>query len=451
MRAPPHRLPLALVLVLALLIAGASVLRAAPAAASAKVEEIRTPRGLTVWYVREPTIPIISLSLEFRGGSAFDPAGKEGLASLVSGLMNEGAGELDSQAFQRAIVNEAISFSADAGLDGFTIGLQTLSDRRDKAFDLLGLALTRPRFDADAVERVRAQYLHLVSEARNDPEKRSAEGFFRLVFGQHPYGSPKDGTAESIAAITLDDLKTYARERFARDNVVIGAAGDVEPAEIARLVDHALGELPANAAPAALPDATLPSAGSLRVEHLDVPQSVVAFGLAGLKRADPDFYAAYVMNYTLGGGGFTSRLYQEVREKRGLAYLVYSYLYPLRAAGLYLGGVATENSRVAESLALIRAEIARMAEHGVTAEELAAAKRHLTGAYALRFDTGDKIANMLVGLQVDGLGIDYFEHRNDYINAVTVEDVARVAKRLLHPDRLVVVVAGNPQGLDATP
>jgi zinc protease len=271
------------------------------------------------------------------------------------------------------------------------------------------------------------------------------------VFGQHPYGSPKDGTAESIAAITLDDLKTYARERFARDNVVIGAAGDVEPAEIARLVDHALGELPANAAPAALPDATLPSAGSLRVEHLDVPQSVVAFGLAGLKRADPDFYAAYVMNYTLGGGGFTSRLYQEVREKRGLAYSVYSYLYPLRAAGLYLGGVATENSRVAESLALIRAEIARMAEHGVTAEELAAAKRHLTGAYALRFDTGDKIANMLVGLQVDGLGIDYFEHRNDYINAVTVEDVARVAKRLLHPDRLVVVVAGNPQGLDATP
>ena len=419
--------------------------------AAAEVEEIKTPKGLTLWYVREPAIPIIALSVQFLSGSALDPQGKEGLASFVSGMLNEGAGEMDSQAFQRAIINDAIGFSANASLDGFLIDLQTLSTKRETAFSLLGLALTKPRFDVDAVERVRAQFVQILSDAKHDPNKRSALGWFRLAFGAHPYGAPTDGTEASIATITVDDLKAYAKGRFARDNVVIGASGDVEPAEIARLVDLALGDLPATAASAELPEAAFLAAGKIAVERIDVPQSVVSFGLPGLKREDPDFYAAYVMNYVLGGGGFTSRLYQEVREKRGLAYSVYSYLQPLKAAGLYLGGVATENSRVAESLALIKDAIARMANEGVTEEELAAAKRHLTGAYPLRFDTGAKIADMLVGVQIDKLGIDYFQKRNDLINGVTVADIARVAKRLLDPSKLVVVVAGNPTGIEPTP
>lgn len=422
-----------------------------PATAFATVETIVTPKGFTVWYVREPAIPIISLSLSFQGGSAFDPKGEEGLASFASSLFDEGAGELDSQAFQREIINRAIQLHVDAGLDEIVVDLQTLSAKRDDAFRLLGLALSKPRFDAEAVERIRAQILHVLLEGKNDPEKRSAEGWYRLAFADHPYGSPKDGTEDSIKAISGDDLKAFAKNRLARNNVVIGAAGDVAREEIARLVDLALGDLPAEASATSLPDATLPLAGALRIERLHVPQSVVAFGLTGLKRADPEFYAAYVMNYVLGGGGFTSRLYTEVRDKRGLAYSVYSYLQPMRAAGLYVGGVATQNSRVAESIALVRAEITRMAREGVTPDELAAAKRHLTGAFALRFDTGGRIANMLVGMQVDQLGIDYFEKRNDYVNAVTVEDIARVAKRLLDPDKLLVMVAGDPVGLEPTP
>jgi zinc protease len=437
--------------VLVALILLAALVWWAPANAFAKVETITTPKGFTVWYVREAAIPIISVSLHFQGGSALDPKGKEGLANFASSLFDEGAGELDSQAFQREIVNRAIQLHVNAGLDELMVELQTLSAKREDAFRLVGLALAHPRFDADAVERIRAQLLQVLAEGRNDPERRSAEGWYHLAFADHPYGSPTDGTEASIKAISVDDLKAFARHRIARSNVVIGAAGDVAPDEIARLIDLALGELPAEASPSSVPDAKLPPAGALRIERLDVPQSVVAFGLNGLKRDDPDFYAAYVMNYVLGGGGFTSRLYTEVRDKRGLAYSVYSYLQPMRAAGLYVGGVATQNGRVAESIALVRAEITRMAQTGVTPEELAAAKRHLTGAFALRFDTGGRIADMLVGMQVDHLGIDYFEKRNDYINAVTIEDVARVAKRLLDPDKLLVMVAGNPVGLEPTP
>ncbi len=437
--------------VLVMGIAAVGAFSASPAGAFATVEEIKTPKGFMLWYVREPSIPIISLQLNFQGGAALDPAGKEGLARFASGLFDEGAGDLDSQAFQRQTVNLAIGLSFRATLDSFSVDLQTLSENRDEAFRLAGLALGKPRFDADAVERVRAQFMHLIREGEQDPEKRSAEGWFRAAFADHPYAAPSDGTEASIAAITIDDLKSFARGRLARDNVVIGASGDVPADEIARLVDLALGDLPEKATVSSLPEASLPSAGLVRIEHLDVPQSVVSFGLTGVKRDDPDFYAAYLMNYVLGGGGFTSRLYSEVREKRGLAYSVYSYLQPMRAAGLYMGGVATQNGRVAESIALIRAEIARMAREGVSEEELAAAKRHLTGAFPLRFDTGDQIADMLVGMQVDHLGIDYFEKRNDYLNAVTVDDVARVAKRLLDPEKLVIVIAGNPVGLTATP
>ncbi|MGD9537539.1 MAG: M16 family metallopeptidase [Alphaproteobacteria bacterium] len=446
----PRRYALA-VLLLLVAVAALGVLRPPPAAAFAVVEEIKTPKGFTVWYVREPSIPVISMSLYFKGGSALDPAGKEGLARLAAALFDEGAGDMDSQAFQGAIINKAIDLDFNATRDAIEVDLRTLSQNRDTAFRLLGLALNEPRFDADAVERVRAQFLHIIRDGKNDPETRSSEAWYHAAFGAHPYGTPTRGTEESMAAIAAADLKAFAKARIARDNVVIGVAGDVQSSDIARLVDVALGSLPEHATPAALPAAALPTSSLVRIEQLAVPQSVVTFGMPGLMRDDPDFYIAYVMNYILGGGAFTSRLYQEVREKRGLAYSVYTYLAPLEAAALYMGGVATQNNRVAESIAIIRQEIGRLAEEGVTEEELAAAKRHLTGAFPLRFDSGAGIASMLVSMQVYHLGIDYFDKRNAYIEAVTLDDVARVAKRLLDPDKLVVVVAGDPVGLEATP
>ncbi len=423
----------------------------APSFAAAEITRITTPGGLEVWYTREPSVPIITVSLAFRGGSALDPAGRAGLATLAVSLLDEGAGTLDSQAFQRAVSDRAIRLNFDAGRDVVVANLSTISKHRTEAFRLLGLALTEPRFDAPAVERVRRQLLVSLANGENDPETVSARTWFHAVFPDHPYGVANDGTPEGVRAITVDDLRAFAAQRLARDNVVIGAAGDIAPEELATLIDGALGGLPAVAALHTPGPATLASLGETIVRTMAIPQSVVTFGLPGIERSDPDFYAAYVMNHILGGGGFTSRLYDEVRVKRGLVYSVYTYLRPLDNAALYLGGAATSNDRVAETIEVIRREIAKFAEAGATEAELDGAKRNLIGGFPLRFDNGAKIARMLVNLQLDSLGIDYFEHRNDLIDAVTLEDVQRVATRLLDPGRLTIVVVGAPEGLAPTP
>ena len=422
----------------------------AAGAGAVDIERVATPAGAEVWYSREARIPIVSVTLAFRGGAALDPAGKEGLAAFAAGLFDEGAGALDSQAFQKAAADRAIEFRVQAGRDHLWVTMNTLSRHRAEAFRLLGLALSAPRFDEPAVERVRRLLLNARATDATNPRIVAADRWFRTVFPAHPYGRPTDGTAAGIAAVTTDDLRTFAATRLARDNVAVAAAGDVSAAEIAALIDSALGGLPVSAAPADIGEAAFANAGRIVVAPLPSPQSAVVFGLPGPKRDDPDFYAAVVMNEVLGGGS-ASRLFAEVREKRGLAYDVHAYLYPLAHAGLYMGGAATRNDRVAETIAVVRATLARLAADGVSARELAAAKGHLTGAFPLRFDSGRKIARTMLHVRLQGLGIDYFDRRNGHIEAVTREDVARVARRLLRPDLLTLVVAGAPEGIEGAP
>ena len=417
------------------------------AAPVAPVERIVTPGGIEIWYVRESKIPVISVSLGFRGGTALDPVDKPGLANFALGLLDEGAGDMDALAFQQAIVDRAIQLSGEAKRDLVTVSLQTLSRHSDEAFRLLGLALGDAHFAAEAVERVRRQILNTLANEERNPRAIAVRNWFSDVFAEHPYSRRANGTDEAVRAITPEDLKAWARGRFARNNLVVGASGDVAPEEIARLVDIALAGLPARAASIVVPEAVFPESGATQVVRLPLTQSIVIFGLPGIKRGDPDFYAAYVMNYILGGGGFTSRLYQEVREKRGLAYSVYSYLAPLERAGLYMGGVATRNNGVAETLDIIRSEIAGLATRNISADELSMAKQYLTGAFPLRLDTGGKVARVLVQIQFENLGIDYLLRRNSYIEAVTLDDTARVARRLLNPDRMRVVIVGDPENL----
>ena len=415
-----------------------------------KVQRIQSPAGIEIWYVQEANIPVISLSLGFRGGTVLDPPEKSGLANFALGLLDEGAGELDSLAFQKAVIDRAIRLNSNASRDLVTVSLQTLTRNRDQAFKLLGMALGDAHFDAKPVERVRNQILNILADEERNPRSIAARTWFGDVFKNHPYARRSNGTEETIRAITRGDLKDWARGRFARDNLIVGASGDVPAEEIARLVDIALADLPARAAGASVPEAAFPETGATVVVRMPLMQSIVVFGLPGLKRDDADFYAAYVMNYILGGGGFTSRLYEEVREKRGLAYSVYSYLAPLEYAGLYMGGVATRNDGVAETLDIIRAEIALMAKDGVSAEELSVAKQYLIGAFLLRLDSGGKVAGILVQMQFEFLGIDYLDRRNGYMEAVTRADIIRVAGRLLNPDRMRIVVVGDPKDLQGS-
>ncbi|HEX6110984.1 MAG TPA: pitrilysin family protein [Geminicoccaceae bacterium] len=433
-------------LVGSLMVVGA--LGAAPAGhAASKVEHVVSPGGIEAYLIPEHSIPFLSLALHFKGGSALDPAGKEGLAYMVSGLLDEGAGELDSQAFRTELEDLAIRLSFEATRDAFTGQLKTLTKHRERAFELLRLALSEPRFDAEPVERIRYQVQADLRRRAEDPDYVVSRTWFETAFPDHPYGKPTQGTVESLANVTSEDLRQFVRARLAKDNLVIGVAGDVTAEQLGVLLDRAFGDLPATSAPIDLPQAE-PAADGTIVVRKDVPQSRVLFGQEGLPRDDPDFYAAYVANHILGGGGFGSRLTEEVREKRGLAYSVYSYLYPMDHAPLWLGGVGTANAAVNESIRLVRAEVARMAAGDVDAATLADAKTYITGSFPLRLTSNDQIASMLVSMQVNDLGIDYLERRNDYIEAVTLADVRRVAERLYDPDQLLTVVVGAPTGLE---
>jgi zinc protease len=414
------------------------------------VERVTSPKGIEAWLVRDPTIPIISVELAFRGGAASDPAAKTGLARMVAALLDEGAGDLDSRAFQERLNDLAITLHFDSGADYFTGGLKTLALHRDEAFDLLRLSLTKPRFDAEPVERIRSQILTILARNAEDPEYIAARKWYAAMFPGHPYARPTDGTPETVRALTVDDLRAFIGKRLARDNLLIGVAGDITPEVLGPLLDKTFGDLPAHADGDGVPEVKPATSGGVIVIDRDIPQSVVVFGEEGVKRDDPDYYAAYVMNYILGGGGFTSRLMEEVREKRGLAYSVYSHLSPMEHTGLIIGGVATENGRLKESLDIIRAEWQRFRDQGATEAELKDAKSFLTGSFPLRLDSTGDIADTLVSIRMGRLGIDYMDRRNALIEAVTLDDIRRVAKRLIKPEALTFVVVGRPDGVAST-
>ena len=419
-------------------------------ARAVEVQRVVSPGGIEAWLVEDHTNPIIAMEIGFKGSAALDPEDKAGLAYMVASTIDEGAGPLDSQAFQGELDNLSISLRFNAGIDSFGGSLETLTENRDRAFELLRLALTEPRFDDEPVERIRSQIIARLSREAEDPDAIAGRILRRLMFEGHPYARPSRGTEASIARITKDDLRGFVQQRFGRDRLFVGVVGDITPAELGQALDDTFRALPAKAAPFEVPEAAVTGAGETVVIEKPIPQSVVALGQDGIRRDDPDYYAAYVVNYILGGGGFSSRLVEEVREKRGLAYSVYSYLAPLDHGAMVAGGTATQNARVGESLDLIRQEWRRMAEEGPTAEELDAAKRYLTGSFPLRFNSSDNIAGMLVGMQLEDLGIDYLERRNSYVEAVTLEDARRVAARLYRPDALTVVVVGTPEGVTPT-
>lgn len=425
------------------------LLVALPARADVDVNEITTPGGLDAWLVEDHSIPFVALELRFRGGGSLDPNGKRGVTNLMVGLLEEGAGDLNAQEFARATEALAADFRYSVNDDQVSVSARFLTENRDQAVDLLRISLVLPRFDPDAIERVRGQVTSIITSSQTDPRDLVGKAFDKLVFGDHPYGSSLEGTLESVAALTREDLVAAHAAALARDRVYISAVGDITEAELASLLDGLLGNLPESGVP--LPNTVDPNLpGGVQVIDFATPQSIAAFAQKGVDRDNPDFFAAYILNHILGGGGFESRLMTEVREKRGLTYGVYSYLADKDAAQLWMGSVASANDRVAEAIAVIREEWERIRNDGVTPEELENAKTYLTGAYPLQFEGNGPIADIAVGMQMEGLPIDYIATRNDKVNAVTLEDVNRVARDLMSPNALTFVVVGQPEGLEST-
>jgi zinc protease len=422
---------------------------AAPAHA-VKVERVTSPAGIEAWLVEDHTVPVVSLDFVFRAGAAIDPDGKEGLSRLAASLLDEAAGDLPSQEFQRRLEDLVSEIGFTATLDAVSGNLKSLKQNLGPTADLLRLAMTAPRFDAPDIERLRTQLQVSLAREAEEPHAMAQRAWFRAAFPGHPYGRGSRGTAAGLANVTVDDLKAWVPEHLTRDLLVIGASGDITAAGLAPLLDHVFGGLPQTANRPVVPDAVPADPGGLTLIERQLPQSVVLFGKSGIKRSDPDYYAAYILNHILGGGSFSSRLMDEVREKRGLAYSVSSSLAILDHTALMQAQTATKNASVEEAVKLVRAEWARLAKSGPTLEELANAKTYLTGSFPLQLDSTGRIASILVSIQVDHLGIDYLDRRNGLLESVTLEQAQRVAQRLFDPVPLSIVVVGPPGELKAT-
>ncbi|KHA50782.1 M16 family metallopeptidase [Sulfitobacter geojensis] len=426
-----------------------TLIAALPARAEVDIQSVTSPGGITAWLVEEPSIPFVALEIRFRGGASLDDPEKRGAINLMTGLLEEGAGDMDARDFSRAQEELATSLGFDASRDSVSISARFLTENREASIALLRAALHTPRFDQDAIDRVRGQVLSIIESDKKDPNDIASRTFAGIAYGDHPYAHPVNGTTESVTALTRDDILAAHKSVFALDQIYVGAVGDITPETLGTLLDDLLGGLPQTGAPKP-PRADVDIPAGVTVVDFPTPQSVAVFGHDGISQSDPDFFAALILNQVLGGGSFESRLMNEVREKRGLTYGVYSYLASRDLADVYMGSVSSSNDRISEAINVIRDEWTKAAENGVTQEELDAAKTYVTGAYPLRFDGNGPIANILVGMQMLGLPIDYIPTRNDKVEAVTLADVKRVAGELLDPENLHFVVVGQPEGLETT-
>ncbi|MGE0004100.1 MAG: M16 family metallopeptidase [Parvibaculaceae bacterium] len=417
-----------------------------PAGAIA-IKEVKSKSGITAWLVEDHTNPLIAMQFSFAGGAANDPPGKEGTAHFITAMMDEGAGDLDSAAFQarRDELNMKMSFTAS--FDNFEGSFQTLTDKRDDSFALLRIALAKPRFDKDPLDRVRDQLLVGARENEEEPDRISSSAWMVKAFGDHPYARESEGTVKSLAGITGDDLHAMHKLLFTRKGLKVAVVGDIDEATLIRLLDETFGDLPDSDPPPEAAMVHVADKPGIEVIDRDIPQSIITFGHDGMLRSDPDFIQAYVASFVLGGGGFGSRLTEEVREKRGLTYGVSIGLYPFEHAGLVFGQLGTRNEKAGEALAVVRETMKKFAEEGPTQAELSETKTYLTGSYALRFDSNSKIANQLLAIQQDDLGIDYINRRNGMIEAVTLDQAKAQARRISRPDELIVTVVGKPEGI----
>ena len=404
------------------------------------IQTVTSQKGVKALLAEDYTVPLIAISFSFKGGATQDEPGKEGTAKLLTNMLDEGAGELKSQAFQEALDENGMNYSFSAGYDSFSGSIKTVVDFAPRSYELLRLMLTKPLFDDEPLARMKASRLSGLKRAQSNPRAIAGKAFREAIFAEHPYGRPVNGTMESMQAQQAEDLRQFHSRVFARDNLVIGVVGAISPDDLKTVLDQIFGDLPEKSQLKDVPEIAIETGKEVHVEF-NTPQTNIRLVQPGIKRDDPDFFAAYLVNYVLGGGSFSSRLYDEVREKRGLAYGVYSYLDPYDHAGVIGSGTATRTERTDQALEVILEEIEKMGREGPTAEELEKAKKYITGSYAIaNLDTSGKIAGVLVAIQQADLGLDYIDKRAEYIANVTLDDAKRVAKDLFSAKPTVITV-----------
>lgn len=417
-----------------------AALAAGPASASTNIQSVTSERGVTAWLVEDYAVPIVTIRFAFTGGTSQDPEGKEGLVNLMTGLFDEGAGPLDSDTFQERLDDVGAEMHFTANADSLEGSMRMLAERKDEAFELLRLAVNEPRFDPGPVERIRAQIISSIKASERDPGAIADKAWKRMIYGDHPYGRVTEGTEQSVRAVTPEDLRAAHAALFARANLHVAVVGAIDAETLKPILDKVFGALREQPDIAPVGDIAPRLGETLHVAY-DLPQTSIRMAYPGVARKAPEFFAAYVMNHILGGGTFSSRLFDEVREKRGLVYGIGSYLVSRdHSASLFIG-TSTQAERAGETIAVIQDVIARMAAEGPGAAELADAKRYIIGAYAIsNLDSSSAIAATLLGLQMEDLGIDYIDRREALIDAVTLDEVRAQARALLSVKPAIMLV-----------
>ncbi len=413
------------------------------------VIKIKSPGGIEAWLVEDRSLPVVALKFAFKGaGAALDPPDKQGLSLMASNTMDEGAGDLDSQSFQKTLDDKSITLRFGSSRDHFTGTLRTLTRHRETAFRLTRLALTAPRFDAEAVDRMRAANISRIRSSLADPEWIASRLMLDHGYREHPYAQNSGGTLSTLPAITPDDLRRFAKTRLTKNRLLVSAVGDITPEELSRVLDNIFGKLPALADAGEIPmRAKVAGGGEIVHYDMNIPQTIIEIMQDGIRRDDPDFYAAQVMDFILGSSGFGSRLTEEIREKRGLTYGVQTGLDTLDYIPTYSLSTSTKNESAGEVLKLVKQEWAKMRDADVTEKELADAKSYLIGSVPLSLASTGHIASLMLDLQLENLPTDYLERRKESLEKLTAADVRRAAKRILDPDKLSIAVVGRPQGL----
>jgi zinc protease len=423
------------------------VISFATGAKALTITELKTPGGIEIWLVQDATVPMIAMEFAFAKGAATDKPGKSGTAHFLTGLMDEGAGDLSGEAFQAKRDDLGIKISFEAGIEHFQGTLQTVTQHKAEAFALLRRALNEATFPDEAIERMRQSFIVNASSAENDPQTIASRALMKALLDGHVYSGRPRGTPDSLAAITRDDLVESYKNIFTRRGMKIAVVGDISPAELSAELDRTFGTLPQGSGAAEISHATISATGETIVIERNIPQSIVMLGMKGIGIKDPDFFAAFVMSQILGGDS-DARLSNEIREKRGLTYGVGFELSPMEFADLYVGSFSTVNEKAGEAIATLKDTIRTMAKDGPTQAELDDIKKFLTGSFGLRFDSSSKIAGYLLGQQLLGRDSGYILRRNNLIEAVTLDQVKAQAQRLLKPDTLKVVIIGKPQGIN---
>lgn len=426
-----------------------------PAQAESKrfldIQTITTPGGVKAWLVEDHSVPLISLKFAFSGaGTVLDPDNKQGLVQLLSNTMDEGAGDLDSQTFQKALADHSIGLGYNASRDDFSGSLLSLTRYKGKAFDLLHLSLTAPRFDAEPVQRMKDANISRIRSSMSDPDWMAARLMYDTAYAGHVYARNSGGTISGLQAVTPDDLRDFARTHLSRDRLLVAVAGDIKKDELIPVLDRIFGNLPATSPVIPIPDTKIQNSGSLTLLKKDLPQTMIQMAQTGINHKDPDWHAAQIMNFILGSSGFGSRLMEEIREKRGLTYGIYTGLSTLNHIDTMSLQTSTRNDKAKEVLDLIHAEWSRMKTTDITPQELADAKAYLIGSMPLSLTSTDNISDMMLSLMLDDLPDTYLDTADEKISAVSIADVRRVANKLLTPDGLITILVGNPSGITPT-